>query len=94
MSQNIQEGNKLFFNMYFNPPVPTVPTDVLWIGLNDKKNQMLFEWSDGSHVTFTQWNVGEPSHTTNLQEDCVHIRGKVTSRILQTRVRTYKVLVY
>lgn len=39
---------------------------------------MLFEWSDHSHVTFTQWQTGEPSHATNLQEDCVLIRGKVT----------------
>ncbi|KAK9527635.1 hypothetical protein VZT92_014181 [Zoarces viviparus] len=53
-----------------------LPTDVLWIGLNDLKNQLLFEWSDHSHVTFTQWQTDEPSHATNLQEDCVVIRGK------------------
>ncbi|XP_034003884.1 macrophage mannose receptor 1 [Trematomus bernacchii] len=53
-----------------------LPTDELWIGLNDQKNQLLFEWSDHSHVTFTQWQPGEPSHATNLQEDCVLIRGK------------------
>ncbi|XP_074478489.1 macrophage mannose receptor 1 [Sebastes fasciatus] len=53
-----------------------LPTDVLWIGLNDRRNQMLFEWSDHSHVTFTQWQSDEPSHATNLQEDCVLIRGK------------------
>ncbi|XP_029313971.1 macrophage mannose receptor 1 [Cottoperca gobio] len=53
-----------------------LPTDELWIGLNDQRNQMLFEWSDHSHVTFTQWQTGEPSHATNLQEDCVLIRGK------------------
>ncbi|XP_077592286.1 macrophage mannose receptor 1 [Stigmatopora nigra] len=52
------------------------PTDVLWIGLNDQRNQMLFEWSDRSQVTFTQWLVDEPTHATNLQEDCVLIRGK------------------
>ncbi|XP_034026660.1 macrophage mannose receptor 1-like [Thalassophryne amazonica] len=51
-------------------------TDVLWIGLNDQRNHMLFEWSDRSHVTFTLWQRGEPSHATNLQEDCVLIRGK------------------
>ncbi|XP_068437743.1 macrophage mannose receptor 1 [Clinocottus analis] len=51
-------------------------TDVLWIGLNDLKNQMLFEWSDHSHVTFTQWQTDEPSHASNLQEDCVVITGK------------------
>ncbi|XP_037550261.1 macrophage mannose receptor 1 [Nematolebias whitei] len=51
-------------------------TDVLWIGLNDQRNQMLFEWSDHSHVTFTQWQSDEPSHAINHQEDCVLIRGK------------------
>uniref|UniRef100_A0A3Q3KI97 C-type lectin domain-containing protein n=1 Tax=Monopterus albus TaxID=43700 RepID=A0A3Q3KI97_MONAL len=55
-----------------------LPTDVLWIGLNDQRNQLLFEWSDHSHVTFTQWLTGEPSHVTNIQEDCVLIRGKVS----------------
>ncbi|XP_029003075.1 macrophage mannose receptor 1 [Betta splendens] len=53
-----------------------LPTDVLWIGLNDQRNQLLFEWSDHSHVTFTQWQTGEPSHATNFQEDCVLISGK------------------
>uniref|UniRef100_A0AAQ5XFC7 Mannose receptor, C type 1a n=1 Tax=Amphiprion ocellaris TaxID=80972 RepID=A0AAQ5XFC7_AMPOC len=53
-----------------------VSTDVLWIGLNDQRNQMLFEWSDHTHVTFTQWLSGEPSHAMNFQEDCVLIRGK------------------
>lgn len=57
-----------------------VPADVLWIGFNDRRNQMLFEWSDNSKVTFTQWDVGEPSHATNLQEDCVQIRGKVKAQ--------------
>ncbi|XP_028289877.1 macrophage mannose receptor 1 isoform X2 [Gouania willdenowi] len=52
------------------------PSDVLWIGLNDQKNQMLFEWSDNSLVTFTQWLSGEPSHASGFQEDCVVIRGK------------------
>lgn len=65
----------------------SVPTDVLWIGLNDQKNQMLFEWSDRSHVTFTQWQTGEPSHVTNLQEDCVLIRGKVTPTTVQMQKR-------
>lgn len=51
-------------------------TDELWIGLNDQRSQNLFEWSDRSHVTFAQWQTGEPSHGTNLQEDCVLIRGK------------------
>ncbi|KAG9348011.1 hypothetical protein JZ751_004030 [Albula glossodonta] len=51
-------------------------TDELWIGLNDQRTQMLFEWTDRSHVTFTKWQAGEPTHGTNMQEDCVIIRGK------------------
>uniref|UniRef100_A0A8C4TF83 C-type lectin domain-containing protein n=1 Tax=Erpetoichthys calabaricus TaxID=27687 RepID=A0A8C4TF83_ERPCA len=46
------------------------PSDELWIGLNDLKMQMLFEWTDGSHVTFTKWQTGEPSHAS---EECVEI---------------------
>ncbi|XP_073344522.1 macrophage mannose receptor 1 [Pagrus major] len=68
--QNIEEQSFIISQSGY------LPTDVLWIGLNDQKNQMLFEWSDRSHVTFTQWQTGEPSHVTNLQEDCVLIRGK------------------
>lgn len=53
------------------------PHDELWIGLNDIKVQMFFEWSDGTPVTFTKWLRGEPSHENNRQEDCVVMKGKV-----------------
>ncbi|KAM4705171.1 macrophage mannose receptor 1 [Rhinophrynus dorsalis] len=46
-------------------------TDKVWIGLNDLKVQMYFEWSDGTPVTYTVWLTGEPSHRNNRQEDCV-----------------------
>uniref|UniRef100_A0A8C5T5E2 Mannose receptor C-type 1 n=1 Tax=Malurus cyaneus samueli TaxID=2593467 RepID=A0A8C5T5E2_9PASS len=52
------------------------PTDKLWIGLNDRKVQMYFEWSDGSPVTFTKWHLGEPSSTNNRPEHCVLIKGQ------------------
>ncbi|KAM9827488.1 macrophage mannose receptor 1 [Neosynchiropus ocellatus] len=52
------------------------PTDVLWIGMNDQRVQMLFEWSDRSPVTYAHWDMNEPSHASNLQEDCVLIQGK------------------
>lgn len=67
---NIEEQSFIISQMGY------LPTDVLWIGLNDQKSQMLFEWSDRSPVTFTNWLSDEPSHATNLQEDCVLIRGK------------------
>uniref|UniRef100_A0A8B9GP43 Macrophage mannose receptor 1 n=1 Tax=Amazona collaria TaxID=241587 RepID=A0A8B9GP43_9PSIT len=52
------------------------PSDELWIGLNDLKVQMYFEWSDGTPVTYTKWLRGEPSHANNRQEDCVVMKGK------------------
>ncbi|RMC04928.1 hypothetical protein DUI87_18104 [Hirundo rustica rustica] len=52
------------------------PTDKLWIGLNDRKVQMYFEWSDGTPVTYTKWDLGEPSTTNNRPEDCVLIKGQ------------------
>ncbi|PIN88347.1 hypothetical protein AB205_0211680 [Aquarana catesbeiana] len=43
----------------------------VWLGLNDLKTEMLFEWSDGTPVTYTVWQRGEPSHMNNRKEDCV-----------------------
>ncbi|KAG8443229.1 hypothetical protein GDO86_011872 [Hymenochirus boettgeri] len=48
----------------------------VWIGLNDLKNDMYFEWSDGTPVTYTLWLRGEPSHLSNKQEDCVALDPK------------------
>ncbi|XP_068942367.1 macrophage mannose receptor 1 isoform X1 [Petaurus breviceps papuanus] len=53
-----------------------VDSDTLWIGLNDLRIQMYFEWSDATPVTFTKWLPGEPSHANNRQEDCVVMKGK------------------
>ncbi|TSK82164.1 Macrophage mannose receptor 1 [Bagarius yarrelli] len=51
-------------------------TDKLWIGLNDLKTAMFFEWSDHSSVPFVSWERNEPSHNTGNKEDCVLIRGE------------------
>ncbi|XP_039998645.1 macrophage mannose receptor 1-like [Xiphias gladius] len=50
-------------------------TDELWIGLNDRKTERLFDWSDHSTVSFTSWEFGKPAVFTE-QEDCVLIRGE------------------
>uniref|UniRef100_A0A8C5WA99 Mannose receptor C-type 2 n=1 Tax=Leptobrachium leishanense TaxID=445787 RepID=A0A8C5WA99_9ANUR len=47
----------------------------LWIGLNDLKQQMNFEWSDTSAVTFTFWHPFEPNNFRDSKEDCVTIWG-------------------
>ncbi|XP_075068019.1 macrophage mannose receptor 1 [Mixophyes fleayi] len=50
--------------------------EYVWLGLNDLKVQLFFEWSDGSPVTYTVWQRGEPSHLDNRQEDCVALYTK------------------
>uniref|UniRef100_A0AAQ5XL32 Mannose receptor, C type 1b n=3 Tax=Amphiprion ocellaris TaxID=80972 RepID=A0AAQ5XL32_AMPOC len=50
-------------------------TDELWIGLNDRKTEGLFDWSDHSTVSFTSWEYGKPAVATE-GEDCVLIRGE------------------
>ncbi|KAJ6666767.1 hypothetical protein lerEdw1_020491 [Lerista edwardsae] len=52
------------------------PNDQLWIGLNDQKTQMYFEWSDGTQVRFTKWQRGEPRYIENVQKDCVLMSGE------------------
>ncbi|XP_066536664.1 macrophage mannose receptor 1-like isoform X2 [Hoplias malabaricus] len=51
-------------------------TDEVWIGFNDLKTKMLFEWSDDSSVPFVFWDKNEPSDKTALKEDCVIMRGE------------------
>uniref|UniRef100_A0A3Q3K3C2 Mannose receptor, C type 1b n=1 Tax=Monopterus albus TaxID=43700 RepID=A0A3Q3K3C2_MONAL len=49
--------------------------DELWIGLNDRKTERLFDWSDHSTVSFTSWEFGKPAVSTDIR-DCVLIRGE------------------
>ncbi|XP_044862469.1 macrophage mannose receptor 1-like [Mauremys mutica] len=68
--RNVEEHNFIVSQIGFKP------TDELWIGLNDFKVQMFFEWSDGTPVTYTKWQRGEPTRTNNRQEDCVAVKGQ------------------
>ena len=55
-----------------------VVTDELWIGLNDRKQEGLFDWIDHSTVLFTSWEKGSPK-SSGANEDCVLIKGEVRS---------------
>lgn len=52
------------------------PTEELWLGLNDLKAHLYFEWSDGTPVTFTKWQRRHPTNTNGL-EHCVTMKGQV-----------------
>ena len=43
----------------------------LWIGLSRSSYFTGFTWSDGSPVSFTNWNSGEPNNANN--EYCVEM---------------------
>uniref|UniRef100_A0A674B7R6 Macrophage mannose receptor 1-like n=1 Tax=Salmo trutta TaxID=8032 RepID=A0A674B7R6_SALTR len=45
--------------------------DELWIGMNDVKTSLLFDWSDQSPVTFTRWEEAMP-----MGGNCVLVRGE------------------
>ncbi|XP_045570341.1 macrophage mannose receptor 1 isoform X1 [Salmo salar] len=45
--------------------------DELWIGMNDVKTSLLFDWSDQSAVTFTRWEEAMP-----MGGNCVLVRGE------------------
>nr|XP_045606294.1 macrophage mannose receptor 1-like isoform X2 [Procambarus clarkii] len=36
-----------------------------WLGLNERQSPDAWRWSDGSSLTITNWNVGEPSGNEN-----------------------------
>jgi hypothetical protein len=50
----------------------------VWIGLNDLKTKGVYEWSDGSPVSWTNWYVGQPDER-RTDKTCVYMslrRGK------------------
>lgn len=57
----------------------------MWIGLNDQKNQMNFEWSDDSPVVYTNWNKGEPNNYHGSKEDCVALRVRLTNELFEKK---------
>jgi hypothetical protein len=52
--------NSLAENIFLNT---TFPDAGRWIGFNDSLVEGTFVWSSGEAVTYTNWNVGEPSNS-------------------------------
>ncbi|MDP2306270.1 MAG: MopE-related protein [Pseudomonadota bacterium] len=42
-----------------------------WLGLNDRASEGGWVWEDGSPVTYTRWNSGEPNNSGD--EDCTQL---------------------
>lgn len=61
--------------------------DAVWIGLNDRQVEGLFDWADHSTVRFINWESGNPEFKTE-REDCVLIRGEVRTFEVQIFVQS------
>jgi hypothetical protein len=44
----------------------------VWIGLNDLNTKGVYEWSDGSPVSWTNWYVGQPDER-RTDKTCVYM---------------------
>ena len=59
-----------------------------WIGLNDNKVSLSYEWSDDSVVLFTNWNTYEPNNYNGKNEDCVETYSDVKAHFM-LKILTY-----
>ncbi|XP_035660143.1 C-type lectin mannose-binding isoform-like [Branchiostoma floridae] len=63
------EGTQLFI-------IQLVGDRDTWIGLDDRRNEGQFMWSDGTPLGsgYTYWSPGEPNDaSTSSDQDCVHL---------------------
>ena len=51
----------------------------VWTGLNDLKTKGLYQWSDGTPVTWTNWYVGQPDER-RTDKSCVFMSLQSTKR--------------
>ncbi|MGH0143234.1 UNVERIFIED_CONTAM: hypothetical protein FKN15_014043 [Acipenser sinensis] len=49
----------------------------VWTGLMNNQSPVLFEWTDGTPVTFTYWSWHEPSVPFNKTPNCVAYTGQL-----------------
>ncbi|KAG2455288.1 CL19A protein, partial [Polypterus senegalus] len=66
-----------------NSRVPGIPTDI-WIGLHDRRQEGVFEWTDGTPYAYSYWDGNQPDdeiHSIPGKEDCVEIWFRQSSAV-------------
>jgi len=58
-----------------NDYITSVADGNVWLGLTDEANEGTFVWDDGTPLTYTNWNTGEPNNSNN--EDFVLVTGMI-----------------
>ncbi|KAJ8040400.1 Alpha-N-acetylgalactosamine-specific lectin [Holothuria leucospilota] len=67
-----EKENEFLRNWWINilSPLKGGKWQYIWTGLNDIDEEGTFVWSDGSHVTYTNWGESQPDNRFN-NSDCV-----------------------
>ena len=50
-----------------------IPNEYIWIGINDIEQEGRYVTVDGSTISYTNWDIGQPDNSHN--EDGIHIWG-------------------
>lgn len=72
MGMNLASINSNDENNFVGGTASSIAQGSWWIGFNDNAAEGNFVWSDGSPVTYSRWNPGEPNNSGNA-EDCAEI---------------------
>ena len=68
----VSVANKSEMDFIYNQVIQHGKFEIYWIGLNDRRNESVFVWSDGTSFNgsvYNSWYPGEPNDRTG--EDCV-----------------------
>ncbi|XP_072923100.1 C-type lectin-like [Hemitrygon akajei] len=73
-SGHLASMNSSIHNSFMSDVVSAVDENkpLAWIGLNDRSEEGIYTWSDGSSYSYRNWSQGEPNDGGH-NEDCVHI---------------------
>lgn len=72
----VSVSNKSEMDFIRNQMIQHVKFEFYWIGLNDRQNESVFVWSDGTPFNgsvYNNWYQGEPNDRTG--EDCAELHG-------------------